>query len=135
MSISVGDIVEGKVTGVTKVGAFVALPGGNNGLVHISEISNEYVEKVEDFIKKDDIVKVKVLSAEGGKVSLSMKATNKKVKKPEELEWKKEKVQSDELSFEDKMSQFLKDSNERYVEMRTRDNKRKSGHRHRSKSY
>ena len=44
MSILVGDIVEGKVTGVTKFGAFIALPGNKNGLVHISEISNEYVE-------------------------------------------------------------------------------------------
>ncbi|WP_099203713.1 S1 RNA-binding domain-containing protein [Miniphocaeibacter massiliensis] len=134
MSISVGDILEGKVTGITKFGAFVSLPGGSNGLVHISEISNDYVEKVEDFIKKDDIVKVKVLSAQDGKVGLSIKAAMPKIKKPEELDWGKEEKESDGLSFEDKMSKFLKDSNERYVSIRARENKKKAGHR-KSKSY
>lgn len=132
MSISVGDIVEGKVTGITKFGAFVTLKDGSNGLVHISEISNEYVEKVEDFVKKDDNVKVKVLSTKDGKISLSMKTTSKRVKQPEEFKMKVENSESDETSFEDKISKFLKDSNERYVEIRTRENKRK---RHRSKNY
>ncbi len=133
MSIEVGNVLEGKVTGITKFGAFVALPGGSNGLVHISEISNDYVEKVEDFLKKDDIVKVKVLSAQEGKVSLSIKAAMPKIKKPEEVDWSKKEVRSTETSFEDKMSQFLKDSNERYVSIRARE-KKKSGHR-KSKSY
>ena len=134
MSILVGDIVEGKVTGVTKFGAFIALPENKNGLVHISEISNEYVEKVEDFLKKDDKVKVKILSQEGGKISLSIKAALPKIRKPDNIEWLKEKSEEDNLTFEDKMSKFLKESNERYVEMRTRDNKRKAG-RSKSKSY
>ncbi|QQK07938.1 S1 RNA-binding domain-containing protein [Miniphocaeibacter halophilus] len=132
MSISVGDIVEGKVTGITKFGAFVTLEDGSNGLVHISEISNEYVEKVEDFIKKDDKVKVKVLSTKDGKISLSMKTTSKKVKQPEEFKKNVENSENDEMSFEDKISKFLKDSNERYVEIRTRENKRK---RNGSKNY
>ena len=113
MSILVGDIVEGKVTGVTKFGAFIALPGNKNGLVHISEISNEYVEKVEDFIKKDDTVKVKILSNEGGKISLSMKAALPKIKKPDEIQWIREKPEDNNISFEDKISKFLKESNER----------------------
>lgn len=50
MSISVGDIVEGKVTGITKFGAFVECEDGTKGLVHISQISNDYIEKVEDVL-------------------------------------------------------------------------------------
>lgn len=46
MPITVGEIVEGKVTGITKFGAFISLPEGQNGLIHISEISDDYVEKV-----------------------------------------------------------------------------------------
>ena len=46
MPVSVGDIIEGTVTGITNFGAFMQLPGGKSGLVHISEISNDYVVKV-----------------------------------------------------------------------------------------
>ncbi len=52
MPITVGKVVEGTVTGITNFGAFVQLPGGNSGLVHISEISDDYVEKVTDYLKK-----------------------------------------------------------------------------------
>ena len=46
MAVEVGSIVEGKVTGVKKFGAFVLLPDGKTGMVHISEVSNEYVQAV-----------------------------------------------------------------------------------------
>ena len=61
MPITVGEIVEGKVTGITKFGAFISLPEGQNGLIHISEISDDYVEKVEEYLKRDQVLKVKVL--------------------------------------------------------------------------
>lgn len=128
MSISVGQILEGKVTGITKFGAFVSFSEGENGLVHISEISNDYVEKVEDFLKVNDEVKVKVLSVKDGKVSLSIKQAEKKVNAPKEIDWNVDEETKD-LSFEDKLNKFLKESNEKYVEMRTRDNKRKMGNR------
>ena len=73
MSISVGDIVEGKVTGITKFGAFVECEDGTKGLVHISQISNDYIEKVEDVLKVNDVVKCKVMSIEDNKVSFSIK--------------------------------------------------------------
>lgn len=125
MSIAIGDIVEGKVTGITKFGAFVELPGGDNGLVHISEISNDYVENVEDYVKKDQKVKIKVLSMDKGKISLSMKVLEKKKpktthKKPVEIDWQKDNNNRN-MSFEDRMSQFLKDSNERHDQLRSRD--------------
>ena len=74
MELEIGAIQEGKVTGITKFGAFVLLPGGKSGLVHISEIANAYVNDVNDYLKVGDAVKVKVLSVnEAGKINLSIK--------------------------------------------------------------
>ena len=64
MSLEVGAIVEGEVTGITNFGAFVQLPEGKVGLIHISEVSNVYVKDVHDFLKEHDKVKVKVLSVD-----------------------------------------------------------------------
>lgn len=68
-----GDIVEGRVQGITKFGAFIELPGGTVGLVHISEIADTYVRDVKDFIQEGDMVKVKVLNVAGKKIGLSIK--------------------------------------------------------------
>ena len=76
MDLEVGTILEGKVTGITKFGAFVQLPGGASGLVHISEIANAYVSDVNDYLKMGDAVKVKVIGInEAGKINLSIKQT------------------------------------------------------------
>ena len=64
MSLEVGAIVEGEVTGITNFGAFVQLPEGKVGLIHISEVSNVYVKDVHDLLKEHDKVKVKVLSVD-----------------------------------------------------------------------
>ena len=71
----VGSILEGKVSSITNFGAFIALEGGGSGLVHISEIANTYVNDVHDFLEVGQAVKVLVLSAENGKVNLSIKKT------------------------------------------------------------
>jgi len=68
-----GDIIEGRVQGITKFGAFIELPGGTVGLVHISEIADTYVRDVKDFIQEGDMVKVKVLNVAGKKIGLSIK--------------------------------------------------------------
>ena len=74
MQLEVGKIYEGKVTGITKFGAFVELEKGTTGMVHISEIANTYVNEIKDHITEGQQVKVKVLSlGEGGKISLSIK--------------------------------------------------------------
>ena len=73
MEPQVGSILEGKVTSITKFGAFVALDGGRSGLVHISEIANSFVNDVHDFLQEGQTVKVLVLSAENGKINLSIK--------------------------------------------------------------
>ena len=135
MQVAVNEILDGTVTGVMKFGAFVKLPTDETGLVHISEISNDYVEKVEDFLTKGDNVKVKVLSIEGGKIALSIKActtapTKKTFKAPVDFE-KNESYK--DLSFEDKLSKFLKESSEREQGIRTRENKRMNGQRRNKK--
>lgn len=74
MQLEVGAIVEGKVTGITKFGAFVELPGGKTGMVHISEVAPTYVKEIRDYVSENQMVKVKILAVgEDGKVSLSMK--------------------------------------------------------------
>ena len=73
MEPQIGTILEGKVTTITKFGAFIALEGGKSGLVHISEIANTYVNDVNDFLTQGQTVKVLVLANENGKINLSIK--------------------------------------------------------------
>ena len=74
MGLEVGSIVEGRVTGITKFGAFVALPGGKSGLVHISEVANGFVSDVHDHVQIGQSVRVMVLSvSDDGKINLSLK--------------------------------------------------------------
>ena len=75
MELTVGEVLEGKVTGIAKFGAFVALDSGKSGLVHISEIANSFVNDVHDFLQEGQTVKVLVLSTENGKINLSIKRT------------------------------------------------------------
>ena len=74
MAIEVGNIFEGRVTGVKPFGAFVALPEGRTGMVHISEVSNEYVQDIAAVLHDGDTVKVQVINvAPDGKIALSIK--------------------------------------------------------------
>ena len=74
MELTVGTIITGKVTTITKFGAFVALPGGKSGLVHISEVSGSFVTDVHDFLTEGQEVKVKVIGIdENGRINLSIK--------------------------------------------------------------
>lgn len=74
MQFEVGSILSGKVTGITKFGAFVELEGGKTGMVHISEVAAAYVKEISDHLSVGQEVKVKVLTiGEDGKISLSIK--------------------------------------------------------------
>ena len=74
MQLEVGKIYEGKVTGITKFGAFVELDKDTTGMVHISEVANTFVSEIKDHITEGETVKVKVLSlGDDGKISLSIK--------------------------------------------------------------
>ncbi|WP_405357267.1 S1 RNA-binding domain-containing protein [Ruminococcus sp.] len=78
MALSVGEIVNGKVTGITNFGAFVETEDGSRGMIHISEISRSYIEDIKSVLKIGQAVTVKVISvADDGKVALSMKQLEK----------------------------------------------------------
>lgn len=76
----IGDIIEGKITGIQPYGAFVALEQGTSGLIHISEISDGYVKDISHFVRIGDIVKVKVIDFDHHtkQARLSLKALQKK---------------------------------------------------------
>lgn len=74
MQIEVGLIYEGKVTGITKFGAFVDIGEGKSGMVHISEVANSYVKDINDVLKLGDNVRVKLVAINPeGKLSFSIK--------------------------------------------------------------
>ncbi len=112
MSIEVGRVVEGKVTGITDFGAFVELDKGKTGLIHISEVAHTYVKDVNQHLKVEDRVKVKVISVgDDGKIGLSIKRLQSPP--PKERHQSKKK----DLSFEDKLSRFFKESDEKFQEL------------------
>ena len=73
--LTVGMIVEGKVKSLTKFGAFITLPDGSTGMVHISEVAHTYVNDIHDHLHEGDTVKVMIIGMENGKTNLSIKRT------------------------------------------------------------
>ena len=73
MEFTVGAVLEGKVKSITNFGAFVALPEGKTGLVHISEVANTYVSDIREHLTEGQDVKVMVINTDGGKLNLSIK--------------------------------------------------------------
>ena len=156
MALEVGSIVEGTVSGIAKFGAFVELPENKVGLVHISEVANEYVSDVAQYLKVKDTVKVKVISIDAkGKIALSVKQAQPKTEEKKEARFPKkegsehrfQKIDGFEgraplheaprmnerrpfaggyrsqrheapASFEDKLNRFLKDSDERLLDLK-----------------
>jgi len=129
MSIQVGSVVEGVVTGITNFGAFVELPGGKVGLIHISEVADVYVRDVKDFLKEQNKVKVKVLSVdERGKIGLSIKQLQEhSTPKPPANENHRPSRFSPPASFEDKLNKFLKDSDERLTDLKRNTESKRGG--------
>ena len=126
--VSVGSILEGKVVSVMPFGAFVDIGNKQSGLVHISELSSRYVKDINDCVKKGDNVKVKVIKIdESGKISLSMKQAeeNKGPIRPADIDWSASS--SDSLSFEDKLSKFKQDSDEKMQTLRRNNDSKRSG--------
>ena len=139
MQLEVGAVLEGKVTGITKFGAFVELPGGKTGMVHISEIAPTFVKEIRDYVTENQMVKVKILNiSEEGKVSLSMKravppppksAPAPRPGRPGNYEWQRRK--NEPTSFEDMMSRFKQASDEKMSDLkRTMEAKRGGFSRH-----
>src|SRR4051812_4194249 len=96
MSIEVGNKLQGKVTGITKFGAFVELAEGSTGLVHISEVADKYVKDINDHLKVGDVVEVKVINVEkDGKIGLSIKKAIDRPDRPERPSRPERPVRSD----------------------------------------
>ena len=117
MSIEVGNVIPGKVTGITNFGAFVDLGEGQSGMVHISEIADGYVKDIHDVLSIGDTVKVLVLGERNHKIALSIKQASDKPKPKyhshRSHERNERKPQRKQESFDDMMSGFMKESEER----------------------
>ena len=143
--MQVGMVIEGKVTGITKFGAFVALPEGKSGLVHISEIANTFVNDVHDYVQDGQTVKVKIIGiGDDGKINLSIKKADEhapqqrqdqrpprpaSAAQPRQYGGPRQAVPrangpTGDVSFEDKLKQFMQESDSRMA-----DNKMYSDHR------
>ena len=137
MSIEVGSKLQGKVTGITKFGAFVELPDRSTGLVHISEVADNYVKDINDHLKVGDQVEVKVINVEkDGKIGLSIK----KAKDRPESERRQhshsqrprqgrpnDRNNNKGETFESKMSKFLKDSEDRLSSLKRHTESKRGG--------
>ena len=121
MQLEVGAVLEGKVTGITKFGAFVSLDDGKSGLVHISEIANAYVNDVSEHLTMGQSVKVRVIGINDTKITLSIKKAQEQVearprressRQPRSFAPRPQSVAepSGEISFEDKLKRFMADS-------------------------
>ena len=138
MIMEPGSVVEGKVTRITKFGAFVELEDGKSGLVHISEVADEYVNAVSDFLEEGQIVQAKVVSIDtNGKVALSIKklkqeqkAESEKFRAPKgrgQGRSERKSARPVSASFEDKLSKFLKDSDERLTDLKRKTDSKRGG--------
>lgn len=142
MQLSVGNILEGKVTGITKFGVFVDLGEGKTGMVHISEVSSSYVTDINEHVKDGQNVQVRVLSiGDDGKIRLSMKRLNGDAAQAQPS--RREGFQPREprgdfgarksnqpMTFEDMLTRFKQSSDEKMSDLkRNMDSKRGSGRR------
>ena len=131
--LEIGAIVEGKVTGLTAFGAFVSLPDGKSGMVHISEVSNSFVKDIKEFLKEGQDVKVKVVNiTDEGKISLSIKKADETPREPAPRPKRNDRPRSNSnvwqgqpkqqndsaMSFEDMMARFKQVSDEKMTDLK-----------------
>lgn len=141
MSIEVGSKLQGKVTGITNFGAFVELPEGSTGLVHISEVADNYVKDINDHLKVGDEVEVKVINVEkDGKIGLSIKKAKDRPEGQSSYSQRPRPNRSNDRSkdfrskdnrpketFETKMAKFLKDSEDRLSSLKRNTETKRGG--------
>lgn len=140
MEFDVGSILEGKVTGITKFGAFVELPGGRTGMVHISEVAATFVKEIRDYVSENQTIKVKILNiSEDGKISLSMKRAvdppprtgnsaprQQRPGRPGSYEWQSRRNEGG--TFEEMMSRFKQTSDEKMSDLKRAGNEFRRGY-------
>ena len=135
MEFGVGAIVDGKVTGITKFGAFVSLPDGKSGLVHISEIAYSYVNEVSDHLREGQEVKVKIIGIDQAKrINLSIKQVEPPPQRaprqggggrpprqsggPQRPMGFVHQAPKEPTDFEDRLKQFMQSSDSKLSELR-----------------
>lgn len=122
MGLEAGTILEGVVVKITHYGAFVELPDGKSGLVHISEIADTYVKDVRDYLKEQERVKVKILGYnDKGKLDLSVKQALDHSERQARIRAK--------ASFDEKLAKFLKESEERLLDLKRNTEAKRGGRR------
>lgn len=133
MAVEVGQILEGKVTGITNFGAFIEFPDKTRGMVHISEVSNSFIKDIHEKLTEGQSVTVKVIEiGENGKIALSIKKAlppeesgfdrprkdrPKKGSRPQVWTGQK-KAEPESMSFEDMMAKFKSDSDEKMSDLK-----------------
>jgi S1 RNA binding domain protein len=140
MSIEVGSKLQGKVTGITNFGAFVELPGGSTGLVHISEVADNYVKDINEHLKVGDEVEVKVINVEkDGKIGLSIKKAKERPPQTNSSRPSSQRPrnsnrqgggyrdQREQETFEQKMNRFMKDSEDRLSSLKRNTESKRGG--------
>ena len=121
--IEQGSIIEVEVTTIADFGVFVKCSTGEEGLIHISEVANEYVTNINKYVKDGEMVKVKVLGRnKKGKLEFSMKKAVEKTA-PKALFLRS---LSENKEFEDLLTKYLKKSEEKHIDIR-RNLKKKHG--------
>ncbi|MGI6715717.1 MAG: S1 RNA-binding domain-containing protein [Eubacteriales bacterium] len=115
-------VVKGKITKITSFGAFVSIEGGKTGMIHISEVSQNFVKDIRDYLKEGQEVEAAVISLdENGRYALSLKRLAPKVapktsNQPPEDYFSLRK--SDDKSFEAMMSRFKSVSDEKISDLK-----------------
>ncbi|HEY4554029.1 MAG TPA: S1 domain-containing RNA-binding protein [Bacillaceae bacterium] len=132
MSIEVGSKLQGKVTGITHFGAFVELPEGSTGLVHISEVADNYVKDINEHLKVGDQVLVKVLNVEkDGKIGLSIRKAKDQPPAQSHSNQRPRHNRANDFrtkeSFEQKMNRFLKESEDRLSSLKRNTESKRGG--------
>ena len=139
MQLEVGTIVEGKVSGITNFGAFVDLPNGKTGMVHISEVSTDFVKDIKDYLKIGQVIKAKIINiSEKNEIALSVKklmpqkpvkrlnqsqdnnqntGKTSKFSRPGNFEWQSPK-KNPVSSFEEMLSSFKHKSEEKISDLK-----------------
>ena len=107
--------MEGKVKSLSKFGAFITLPDGSTGMVHISEIAHAYVNDIRDHLTEGQDVKVMIISRENGKTNLSIKRTlpppaKPQSSRPQNRSYGSAPSQPQTKSFDDMLKQFMTES-------------------------
>lgn len=128
MENGIGTVVNGKVTSITKFGAFVTLPDNRTGLVHISEVAFTYVNDIREHLTEGQEVKVKIIGIDKeGKINLSIKQTLPapvRTRAPSGGTGRRNAAPPGPQTFEDKLKAFMSDSESKMSDLRQYSDKR-----------